>query len=264
MINHSRTLLLNVDGSGSGYSGQPGDEFIPPDYRQVVLPSYLSNIHRTLFGKNPDRIFMNYRVRQLLGLLHVTELAEFVAELDPRITYDVLPYDQLFDDYFTGTIQPLTSNPQQLYIQGRIAPTDSVAKLQQQWLVAVISGSVCRVTRQTAPGSTVDVNYILTSGLSSAVPLHGASLSVKFDAGIGSQWFVRSAVRPGTDLATLMANVDSITEDVTLELFGVGSPRGAGEPFKTFRNLFKLHPEMPYRMGGILLAFIYELDRLRQ
>jgi hypothetical protein len=263
MINHARSLLLNVDGSGSGFSGQPGAEFIPPDYRSQTLPSFLLTIREVLFGPNPDRTMLNYRARQLMTLLHITELEEFITELDSRLTYPLAPLDDFFNNLFVTTVTPLGGTTNELFIHGAIPAADANGRVEQQWTVEVTTGSNADVTRHTAPTSVTSTSYTLTSGLSSKVALPGSDLSVKFNTGVGSQWYVTSAARPGTDLGTLLANIDSITEDVKLELFSVGSALGASEPFKTFRNLYNMHTELPYRLGGILLALILQTERLR-
>jgi hypothetical protein len=85
MINHARTLLLNV-GSGTYAPGVLGEEYIPT-YTPIKLPPFLQLPHKILFGTNPDRVFLNYRAAELLRLLHQTELAEFLYALDPRVTY---------------------------------------------------------------------------------------------------------------------------------------------------------------------------------
>jgi hypothetical protein len=44
-----------------------------------------------------------------------------------------------------------------------------------------------------------------------------------------------------------------------LQLFG-DSPV---EPFKTFQNLFRDRYEVPYSLGGIVLAYVYRAEALR-
>ena len=51
-----------------------------------------------LYGHDPDRATMLYRVRQFLAVLHATPLVEFVTADDPRLTY--LPLA-------TGVFEPL-------------------------------------------------------------------------------------------------------------------------------------------------------------
>lgn len=100
MINHFRTLLLNRSGEEAGVSAHLGDEYVPTWYRAVPLPSYLTSVRRLLFGAAPDRVYLNYRVRQCLSLMHSSELAEFVTHLDSRITYDVADDTWLRSDAF--------------------------------------------------------------------------------------------------------------------------------------------------------------------
>ena len=50
MINHARTLLLNLDGSGSGFTGDPGEEYIPPTFKAQSLGNLVS-VYRILFDR---------------------------------------------------------------------------------------------------------------------------------------------------------------------------------------------------------------------
>lgn len=95
MINHARTLLLNI-GSNTYNADLPGEEFIPA-FEPLILPDYLTRAHKILFGATPDKVFLNFRARELLSLVHQTELAEFLYALDPRITYT----SGKNDDFFT-------------------------------------------------------------------------------------------------------------------------------------------------------------------
>jgi hypothetical protein len=68
VINHCRTLLLNRDGRGY-VVGVPGEEYTPPEFRAVALPRALQRVWQCLFGTDPDRPYLHYRVRQYLALL---------------------------------------------------------------------------------------------------------------------------------------------------------------------------------------------------
>lgn len=85
MINHARTLLLNI--APNTYNMDTlGEEYIPK-FDVLPIPHYLKLPHKILFGTDPDKVFLNFRAFELLSLAHRTELAEFVYALDPRITY---------------------------------------------------------------------------------------------------------------------------------------------------------------------------------
>lgn len=89
MINHARTLLLNVPATKANYadSGTDGYEFISPDFRPVVVPETLMTIRRTLFGRNPDMLFMGLRAQELLTYVHQSEFADYLRDFDTRVTY---------------------------------------------------------------------------------------------------------------------------------------------------------------------------------
>jgi hypothetical protein len=84
MINHIRTLLLNLPPSPT--QGE-GEEYILESYEPPVLTSELIELHRVFFGENLPRPTMNYRAKQLMMLIHGTELAPLALTQDTRITY---------------------------------------------------------------------------------------------------------------------------------------------------------------------------------
>lgn len=79
LINHARTLLLNKAASATQ------GEYIDPEFLPQTLPEWLTNIYRCIFDGVVDP---EMRIRQIMQILHLTELRDYVLELDPRITYD--------------------------------------------------------------------------------------------------------------------------------------------------------------------------------
>ena len=65
MFNHIRTLLLNLPPVVAA-SGFPGEEIVPDTFQSLTLPGYLQTARAALFGTNPDRAMLNYRLRQFL------------------------------------------------------------------------------------------------------------------------------------------------------------------------------------------------------
>lgn len=260
MINHSRTLLVNVDGVPSGFANDPGEEFILPTFNAIELPGFLITVRDQLFGSAPDKIMLNYRARQYMGLLGVTELQEFVTDLDSRITYDILPRDQLFDSLFVTTVTKLDATTANLFLIDEVGPPDQAGRTRHSWRIDVLTSSTVSVNRQTPVAQVSIQNYTLTEGLSSLIQLVGSGLQARFESGIGSEWFVQAVSRPTQDIGTIVANLGVIGDDKLLALFGVGDPKGSAEPFLTFRRLWEDHPDLPYRLGGVLLAWIYQAD----
>jgi hypothetical protein len=86
MINHARSLLVNRHHDGRGA------EYVPQEYRvRCLTQKPLGEIWDVLFG-DADAAGRNYRARQLMTILHSTDLAQYVYDMDPRVTY--WPSDQ--------------------------------------------------------------------------------------------------------------------------------------------------------------------------
>jgi hypothetical protein len=259
MINHARTLLLNRQAENVAYGGQPGDEYVPTDFVAVrSLPAYLLNLRATLLGTDPDRVYGNYRARQYMALLHATELVEFVTELDPRITYDV---DN--PDLFPASLFGVEVPNNYIHVIGELGPPDVNGRCYHEWDINILTGSTLAVTRHTKPQQYSVQEYAFTAGLSNAMSLVGSTAKFKISDGPASNWTVRGYARPQKDLGEILGELESTGTPYLNQLFGVGSPTAASEPFKTFRNLWFQHPELAYRLGGLLLAVIYRMEELR-
>jgi hypothetical protein len=78
MINHARSLLVNRHHDGRGA------EYVPQEYRvRCLTQKPLGEIWDVLFG-DADAAGRNYRARQLMTILHSTDLAQYVYDMDPR------------------------------------------------------------------------------------------------------------------------------------------------------------------------------------
>lgn len=262
MINHARTLLLNVQ--GDGYGGHLGDEYLPPEFRPLTLSSSLQFVRRILFGTSPDRIMLNYRAQQLLALLHATELRDYLTALDSRITYDVASSAFFDPAVFAVTYKSLGDTTTALHTIGTVGAPDVIGRCYHQWRVHVTSATTVRVIRQTPPLADLIYDYTITEGLSSLIPLADSGLQLRFEEGVGAEWRLEAYARPEVSLGTLEASLRVIGEPNVLTLFHVGDQAGATEPFKTFYNLWQGHHELPYALGGLVLGLVYSCERIRQ
>jgi len=86
MINHARTLLLNVSPQ-KNQRQDAGYEYMSAAFWPSTLSPALAAVYKILFGRQPDMYFLNLRARELLTYVHQTELADYVYKLDPRVTY---------------------------------------------------------------------------------------------------------------------------------------------------------------------------------
>ena len=258
MINRVRTLLLNISGVTDVVPDYPGEEFIPPEYRARALPEYLALPHRILFGTRPDRLFLNFRSRQLMTLLHNIELEDHVLDPDPRITYFPFVDDSYFDGLFGVVISQVSgTTPVELFVAGTPVADEDAGLLRMEWRLEIIDSGTVRVTRRTPPLSPAILPYTVQAGLSSPIGLPGSQLFARFrPAAPQTAWIVTSTARPKTDLGTVFVQLAQATTAAQARIFAA-----RGEPVDTFRNLFNDHPQMAYRLGGYLLALARTVEQ---
>lgn len=330
MINHARTLLLNTTTVGD-YATYPGEEYISADFVPLKLTSTLLRIRAGLFGSRPDRLMLNYRGRQLMSLLHATELSQFVLDLDPRVTYDHTA-QTFYEHPFGFGSRQYTGCGTSLYLQGETLTDPSPTGLcRRRWSVDVISDSQVSIKSSKPAAPEVFVDYTSTDGLSSLITLPETSLSfrfntanvesvpatrflgesVQFDAGatqsdyahscggsysawetfteadwasftgddwarfVGNSgdpvtgdgrpgWLFQVDFRPRRDLGVISGAFHGLGDEAEYSLFGVTSGLAAKEPFKTFRNLWRDHDQLAYKFGGLLMAYLYQCERIRK
>lgn len=258
MINHVRTLLLNV----STVDGFPpsfiGEELVPPDFIAKVLPESLQAVRNVLFGNSPDRLMLNYRLRQFMTLLHSNELEEFVLDKDPRVTYWPVEDQTLFSGILPE-INKVDGTTPNLFLEGNPTIQKSANKLIREWNIEVIDGSTVEVVQLTAPIQTSSESYTISGGLSSSVPLGTSNLSFKFESGIGSKWNVVVYARPLYDPAVLVTTLQTTLAPTSIDAI-FGAPLVT--PFSLFKRLWQRHDELPYKLGGLLLGLAYRIDEL--
>lgn len=254
MINHARTLLLNLSGSSPGFTSGPGEEFISPGFNEIKMPAQLSRVRNMLFGNNPDRLKLHYRTSQLLQLIDGTDLQQYVVYLDDRITYSFPEEAQAWLGVFGRFAVPLHSSGV-IFLFGEDRPAQE-GRLISRWKVQV-DGSSAVVHLRSAPPITVATPYIVQSGLTEQIPLHGSSLFFRSDPSPGGSWLVAEVRKPGDSLVDCCRRLENISSEDSDYLFS------GDEPFATFRKVWEEHEEMPYRLGAITLALIYRSDLLR-
>lgn len=261
MINHVRTLLMNR--TREGYpQDYPGEEYIQPDFIPKKLRLELQLIHRQLFGVAPDRLFLNYRVRQLLTIMHSTELVEFIYDFDPRVTYTPLVDDEsLFDEVFVTTVRQVAGSGNTLYVSGEHVTTPGDNRLQQTWDVIVTEDAI-RVDKRSLPTDSVlhPANY--NGGLSNLIPLVGSGLSVRIkEAPINTRWTINSAAQPVDDVGQVLAQLESSISDGGFQLL---FPITTQEPLTTLKNIWNRNHLSAYRYTALLLATVYQINEMPQ
>lgn len=303
MINHARTLLLNIN--GNRYQPQYlGEEYIPANFAAVNLPSYIQAARRILFGARPERVFLNYRVRELLHTVHETELNEYLYALDPRVTYWPEPTPVFFNQRKHVRIEKTTTaNGLQLFLSGNFNADNAVGLAQREYTVRTQrTGSddyiVIEYENNVAPKTIQKV--ATASGLSSAVNVAGTNLQVRVGGSVipTSKLLLETGHRVLTELLqdVVLETVVGESDEAPVDTFGgnawrltsfappasvvslipllevMGEPNllelfgvsNYDQPYATFKNLWFDHPLAAYRLAGFTMALIYRTEEIRR
>ena len=256
MVNHVRTLLMNRGREGHRLT-DPGEEYIPANYRVRIVDRPLALLRTTLFGNNPDRLFLNYRMRQLMQVIHATQLAPDLLLDDARITY--LPFhDDLFTDAFRVRVTQPPGQQLPVDVTGTHVANMSAGLTTQAWDVSVGGdGAVTVVSLLGAPDSR-DLTVINDS----PVPLHGSALQLYLHgATTGTRFRVDSAARPELDIAAVLNNTAAAMGQQGLS--GL-LPVVAGSPLITWQRIWNAHPDAVVKFAAMLLAIAYRTSQMPQ
>lgn len=263
MINHTRTLLLNV--RGEGYTEFPGEAYVSPSFSPLDLSrSYLSRVMRALFGESPDRLMRNYRLQQLLTLLHTPEFETHVLSYDPRITYSMPNSSMLLAFADQVSVSPSTLSPPTLSIATDFLPRTPDITGQAQFQFVVQNSGPTSITIATIEGGggtaglpvTHTVSY--TNGLSSPVSLGASGRQLRVPQ-TDFRYLITVRNRPQDGLADLLTAVESLGSETIAKVFGTSGAVAVQEPWATYWNLWTQSGEVPLRMGGFLLAVVRRL-----
>jgi hypothetical protein len=257
MINHIRTILLGCPGNTPVLPWVIGEEYVPPAYQPAMLTGPLQQVRDALFGKNPDRSYLNYQLARYMTILHATELAEFVYAADPRITYPSATSLALFNPSLFQPAQQTPSGEPPLILQGLPAAPDTQGQSYQEFSLQTNAGILSVLQTYPAPAVTIQTPYVLESGLGPLIALGTSGYSVRVPAATdGTVWGIRCNLRPQLDPGQTFQKVYDLGAATQLALFTGDNV----EPMMTFHNLFLYHSELPYRLGAVLLALATQLE----
>lgn len=268
MINHLRTLLVNADGGVFRHPEAPGEEYTPPNYRTVTLPQPLQRVRRFLFGSDPDRWMLNYRLREFMNILHRPETDKFTRTFDARTTYTAAS-QRLGDFQFGISTEMVGGEIADLAIYSGLGDDDVFfvfgeqerdtrqGRLRSAWRVALHAPIVLET--RVGPLHRDEQANQLVQGLSPNMALPLSGLFIRYnEATIGTVWRVDSIVPPSQSLGQIAAELRlRLTDEELTELF-----KGGGD-MQTFRNMWVNAAELPRQLAGLLLALAWRTEAYR-
>jgi hypothetical protein len=254
---------MNVDGSNNPGPLFFGEEAVPKSFRELEYPTFIEDVRQKLFGSNPDRSMLNYRLRQLMEVLHSTDdLAGHVRDFDPRITYtDSLRTDIFAEESFQPVITQIAGASADLHVQSGPTAPDLTGRVFHQYTVSTISDATARVRQDTPPVKESIFDYTFNSGISSRIDLFDSGYGVLLSTNTtGTAWKFEVRNRPTFDVGQIVEDIATLGEPLFLQLFGVAPE----EPMLTFFQLWDKNKETAFRLGGLLLALATRADEVRR
>lgn len=302
MINHGRSLLLNI--SGSNYQPQYlGEEYIPPTFSRLDLPSYLQIARRLLFGARPERVFLNYRVRELLHTVHETELAEYLYALDPRVTYWPEPTPVFFNQRKYVRAEQIDGMlGARIFFSGNFSADNALGLALREYTIRTEqdTDNYIVIENDDKSFSTTKTAVDISTGLSSAVTVAGTSLQVRVggNAVNAATLMLETGYNVLTEALIDIAlesivdspppNTNSVFDGSVWRVTAFAPPASAvsllpllevigepnlielfgvsnrDQPYATFKNLWFDHPLAAYRLAGFTMAMIYRAEEIRR
>jgi hypothetical protein len=145
MINHARTLLINIHPKRNATLTVESAcaEYVPEDFKPVAPTTATSTLRKVIFGSNPDNLFRDTRVKELLTYIHQTELAEYIYRFDSRVTY----WPEITDSNFDPNKKKIEvtqtyGDPRKLLVSGELQSVVSSGTSYRSYVVALGKESV--------------------------------------------------------------------------------------------------------------------------
>lgn len=244
MINHYRTALLNISGNNWPGLTYPGEELVDPMFRQKPVSGYASTVHRLIFGENPDRAYLNYRLRQLTTIWHDGMLHEAVTAKDSRVTYWPPQFASPMVGYGVIKIDGINNVFASDYFVFSVPFADDKLGRSQFILDLAVSGSSCDVVDER----TGDRYTVTTEG-----SYFNLLNNIKISLGNG-HYRATAFLKPAKDMGQVLADCESlIGSDVELWLF-------SGK--EDLKQLWRRSDSLADKMGALSLALAIEMDKI--
>ena len=257
MINHIRTLLLNEAAARRPPLTFPGEEFVPPNFAPRRLSAALSRPLQVLFGRSPDALFQNYRLRQVMALLHTSVVADVLTRDDPRITYwPTAP--GAFDTVFGVQVEQYLGGPRDLHVLGEVQADDRAGVCQFRWRV-IASGTSVQVFPDVGSVRTPYQGTVsFQNQLSTPIPLPGSTLQARLTfATEPCGWTVTAVGPPAKGFAEVIQELLTAFQGETLAAL-FREPRTA--PYDALYDVWMQEPTTLGKVAAALLALAYRIE----
>lgn len=243
MINEFRTLLLNKTFTDRPPVGTYLEEYVPT-YNLIVLPDSLIKFRKALLGLCGDTFYENYRLCQIMRLLHANSYFDtFIKSLDSRISYD-LKSETVRD---AVSISNLNNSDITVSVVGKTTANTILGRAKYEWLVKISNGVAeitDTLTNETQVSSVISGNQLTLVGL-------GCNLNIVI---LGSN--------PLTNIFLNVLSISTPTDNICEHLYNCVYVLSEGDKLEiinkssSFYNMWKSSPILSEQLGSFLCMYI--------
>jgi len=264
MLNHVRTLLLNLSYDGNGA------EHIPSSFLQLPLPAPFSEVNAILFPSGSSRSYKQFLAHHYLNIIRAAGLEERLKDFDSRISY---PLDR--SDFFKihRNSNPFVSNSAYpIFVYGKFRGNETNDSFYDNFEITQVSNTTKVLIYSTVRKKYMNGNSLYDTAEVAAenqlsfvdnlsVPIIIGSTGISFSID-GGATFTGTANKSWQFLVespfeTQVVKIINALSNLPLErLFQLPSRIDT----KTFENLWKKHYNPVYRLAGLLLTYVSKLD----
>jgi hypothetical protein len=178
------------------------------------------------------------------------------VDLDPRITYELNDTASIAEGFsYTQT----SGSENQLGFITADYDSAITGQMLHEWLGTFAAGTIA-LTKMYKP-AVASQSVSFSGGISSLIPLPLSPFNIRIK-NLTAKWLMQYLAVPTKDLGQILADIDNLGEETLTSLFGIGTLTGKTEPFLTFYNLWRTSPYTAERLGAVVMAMIYQTDKL--
>jgi hypothetical protein len=270
MINHYRTLLLNLPDKGDP------NEYISPGFLPVALPPELQAFYNLLYPAGSSRFYTQFIEFYCESLLHASNQTDMLKSIDSRITYDLSDLSNYFAiNQVTQPVNSAYNYP--LLLSGSYSVSPKVNSYFEGFTISqvgesnnilifsnvsklYVNGSVTSTTGDT----TVQIPLTFSNGMSNIFTIGATGISGRI-GGDGSQ-FGSTGDKQWTFIGQAPISFDFITFYNTMNTSQsvVNNMLAYGPTSSNDVNLWNQHFNPVYKLVGLINSYVYKVNSVWQ
>lgn len=247
MINHFRTLLLNLPATDSP---PHNEEFVPKDFQPSGLSAPANAVRTALFQREFPRDYMNFIATSLTKMVYGSRYGEYLNQLDKRVTVDVRTNSvESFSPFINHTAK------ERVFVTGTYLPVSSDGIFNDTWRARYVSSTEIEFTRQRDGVSETKL-FTFSGDMSGKVELSGRNIFVQV-VGATSVPFISFDINAGVPYFYDI-NV-AIERLLQVDIGRIFLTKKYSSQMETFKNLYVMGSRSDIKLTGALLAYTFHM-----